>query len=135
MKIIKAYPPNWTELTKHFPIKGKQGILYAWGDTLYNPNGVPVTPWIMAHEEVHGWRQNHGWTAVDKWWERYVNDNAFRFTEELDAHKEEWRQFAWAHEIERTRLSYLDLISKRLSSPLYGSLVSYDEAKRLIVEG
>lgn len=133
MKVIKAYPPNFAELAKHFPIKGRPGILYAFGDTLYNPSGVKVTPWIMAHEEVHGKRQ---WEfGLPAWWATYITHPEWRLKEELLAHQAEMRMFqahnsgfgVWVH--------YLNNIATRLSSPLYGSLLSFEEAKRRIADG
>lgn len=135
MRVIKAYPPNFAALAKHFPIKGKQGILYAFGDTLYNPSGVKVTPWIMAHEEVHGMRQQDEGMFLDRWWDEYISYPDFRLKEELLAHQAEMRMFqahnsgfgVWVH--------YLNNIATRLSSPLYGSLLSFEEAKRRIADG
>lgn len=130
MKVLKAYPPNYPQMTRHFPqIKGKPGILFAYGDTIYNPSNVPLQPWIIAHEEVHGLRQVSDTLA---WWDKYLVDAKFRYDEELLAHREEYRVF-----VERMgdpQGYYLDLVAKRLSSQLYGSIVSYDEAKRKIQE-
>lgn len=136
MKIIKAYPPNFSLLSKHFPIKGKPGILYAWGDVLYNPSGVKVTPWVMAHEEVHGMRQLP--MGLDNWWKWYIGDSPFRLAEELLAHRAEWQSFKTEHVFDPgvfRILNYLNTISTRLSSPLYGSLLSFEEAKRRIADG
>lgn len=137
MKVIKAFPPNWIEIAKVFPVKGKQGILYAYGDRLYNPSGVTVTPWIMAHEEVHGRRQlgEEGDETMDvvRWWDNYLAYEDFRFNEELLAHQAEYKTYRIMNGARLTN-SYLDLMAKRLSSPLYGSMVSYEEALRRIKE-
>lgn len=138
MRVIKAYPPNFSTLAKAFPIKGRPGILYAYGDTLYNPSGVKVTPWIMAHEEVHGMRQEDEGMSLDRWWDEYINYPDFRLKEELLAHQAEWKSFKAEHVYDPgvfRVLGYLDTISTRLSSPLYGSLLSFEEAKRKISDG
>lgn len=128
MKVIKAYPPNFSVLAKRFPIKGKPGILYAWGDTLYNPSGVKVTPWIMSHEEVHGGRQKR--SGLDAWWDNYMKIPGYRLYEELLAHQAEWQAFLrYSNE---PSSPYLDLIATRLSSPLYGSMVAYEDARLAI---
>lgn len=133
MKVIKAFPPNFVQLSKHFPIKGKPGILYAYGDVLYNPSGVKVTPWIMAHEEVHGMRQQDEGMSLGEWWDSYINYDDFRLKEELLAHRAEWQTYKSVHDWSSGY--YLDTISTRLSSPLYGSLLSFEEAKRRISDG
>lgn len=132
MKVIKAYPPNFATLAKAFPIKGRPGILYAFGDKLYNPSGVKVTPWIMAHEMVHGERQQDEGMYLEKWWDEYINYPDFRLKEELLAHRAEWKEY---QKYVTAGGTYLDAISTRLSSPLYGSLLSFEEAKRRIANG
>lgn len=135
MKIIKAYPPNYVALTEHFPIKGKGGVLYAWGDRLYNPSGIKVMPWLMAHESVHGGRQLQrylctipGYTPVENWWIRYVHNPKFRLNEEILAHRAEWEAYKNAIQNPTQRQFYLAMIAGRLSSPLYGSLITPTEA-------
>jgi len=123
MRSIKAYPPNWTELTKHFPIKGKQGVLYAWGDIIYNPSGIIIPPWVERHEEVHGDRQRDEGMSIERWWDEYVNYNDFRLKEEILAHRVEWQKFSGPY-----RDHYLGYMGERLSGPLYGNLITYEEA-------
>lgn len=133
MKIIKAFPPNFAELSLAFPIKGVPGILYAWGDTIYNPSGIKVPHQLVAHEEVHGKRQQDHWHsanvgAVDIWWGRYILDPAFRLAEEILAHRAEWR----AYEGPDAEM-YLERMAERLSSPLYGYLISRFDAREEIL--
>jgi hypothetical protein len=128
MKVLKGYPPNFAALAKVFPIKGKPGILYAWGDKLWNPSGVAVTPWIMAHEMVHGDRQLG--MGLEQWWQRYIDSAVFRYDEEILAHQAEWNAYTGPD-----AARYLDLISARLASPLYGHLLTYYEAREAILNG
>lgn len=128
MKIIRAYPPNFAQIAAAFPVKGRNGILYAYGQTLYNPSGIAVTPWLLAHETVHGNRQ----TVPLVWWDYYINFPDFRFTEELLAHRAEYYRYAELHTEDDTEM-YLTLISQRLASRLYGNMVSEQEARDAIV--
>lgn len=139
MKILKAFPPNYAALAEHFPIKGRQGILYAWGDRLYNPSGIKLLPWLMAHEQTHMDRQlGHylchiaGYTPVENWWIRYVQNPKFRLNEEILAHRAEWQSFLQHTENKAQQQQYLNQIAARLSSPLYGSLLTLSEATREI---
>lgn len=133
MKIIKAFPPNFSEIAKVFPVKGKQGILYAFGNKLYNPSGITVPAWIMAHEETHERQQSKGSMDVAQWWHLYLRDSYFRFYEELEAHQVEYKAYQqWS---DKPSQDYLDLLAKRLSSPLYQLPISYEEAKRRISDG
>lgn len=136
MKIIKTFPPNWPEIAKHFPVKGKQGILYAYGNILYNPSGVEVSPWILRHEEVHGRRQlgeeGDERMSVKRWWDEYIAYEDFRYKEELLAHQREWQSYV--EQMGDVNGYYLDAIAKRLSSPLYGRMVTFEQARKAIQE-
>lgn len=144
MKIIRAYPPNYNAIAGAFPfIKGRPGILYAWGDRIYNPSGADVPFWIMKHEETHGLRQQSCRLAghcdmvdvrIEDWWDRYIAEPQFRLQEELAAHREEWKAYISRVPNQKDREMYLTMIAQRLSGKLYGSMVNEFEAKRLIQE-
>lgn len=132
MKIIKAYPPNFSQLKKAFPfIVGRPGILYAWGDRIFNPSGVKVTPWILAHEEVHSKQQQQADPyirySIQDWWDKYLAYPIFRLEQEIEAHQAEYRAYPF-----QGNLTYLEQIAERLSSPLYGNLISKEDARRAI---
>jgi hypothetical protein len=134
MRVLRAFPPNFTHIAKVFPfIRGKQGILYAYGDTLYNPSGVPVTPWIAAHEAIHMARQKA--QGVTDWWGSYLTNPTFRLDEEVLAHRAEWATFKLTKYSDNQKARYLTQMAERLSSPLYGGLVLEHEAMALILGG
>lgn len=144
MKIIKAYPPLYSRIVEAFPyIKGRPGILFAWGDRLYYPNpttkaqDLPV--WIEAHEEVHGKRQMENFSdyyqeAIEDWWDKYIADPEFRLQEEIPAHQAEWRAYrdTFPENSPFDPCPYLTRVAERLSGPLYGNLISYEEARKVI---
>lgn len=144
MKIIKAYPPNFSPLKKAFPfIVGRPGILYAWGDRIYNPSGVKVQPWLLAHEEVHGRQQTSGpynevldVLDVLEWWDSYINLPAFRLKQEIEAHRVEWKAYlsTFPENSPFDPCPYLERMAERLSSPLYGNMISKAEAKHEIAD-
>lgn len=138
MRIIKAFPPNWPAIAAAFPqIKGKQGILYAYGDRIFNPSGGVVAPWLVRHEEVHGLRQEAlddpdtscAWPVggITKWWTRYIQNPSFRLNEEILAHRAEWQHYSGPYPDR-----YLGMMAERLSGPLYGNLISVEQAVKEI---
>jgi len=130
MRIIRAFPPNFARIASVFPaVKGRQGILYAWGDTIYNPSGIKVLPYLVAHERVHGMRQGG---AIEDWWDKYLHDTKFRRYEEVLAHQTEWQAFLDTGPNCHEQELYLTMIAQRLSSKLYGNMVCEVEAKDLI---
>lgn len=136
MKIIRAYPPNFVAIRTAFPqVVGRQGILYAWGDRVYNPSGVNVPWWLHEHEETHGKRQlagtvlRHGEDSpVNAWWDRYIRDATFRLEEEIPAHQAEWRVFKSIKLNHKDQKTYLASMAQRLSGPLYNNMISLADA-------
>ena len=129
MRIIKAFPPNYNQIVKAFPfIRGRVGILYAWGDRLFNPSNIEVPPYLMSHEKVHGERQLKGrQNSIEKWWGQYMEDPHFRLKEELLAHIAEYEAYHREHSDKDTE-RYLSTIASRLSSSLYGNLCTKAQA-------
>ena len=124
---LRRFPPNIEEIRKVFPLTGEE--IFAYGNTIYNPSGITLSPELQAHEEVHAKQQ-----AFDPrgWWDRYLIDPQFRLEQELEAHQVEYRTFCRNHKDRNLRNRYLMAIAKRLSGPVYGSIVSQKEARKLI---
>lgn len=129
MKIVNAFPPNFLLIIEHFPEAKRRGAIFTYGDTVYAPRGVVVTPSLKYHETVHVNQQ----TAIgpDVWWRRYIDDVQFRFEQEVEAHRREYQWFASNSPYSKNQA--LHDISSRLSGKLYGKLVTQDEAKRRIL--
>ena len=132
MKIIVARPPNFAAIAAALPMAYKPGVIFCFGDSIYNPAGGPISPWIMTHERVHSKQQGADPLA---WWDRYIADVEFRFAQELEAHRAEWR--AWLAAAARNRAErrgYMVIIGMRLAGPLYGEMVRFAEARDLILK-
>lgn len=134
MNIVIARPPNYDQIAAVFPIERFPGAFFCYGDTIYNPSGSVIPPALLAHESVHSQRQTSLRIAgnPERWWEFYLADPAFRLAEELPAHRAEWQHFCGQGYGRGERRRYLSQIAQRLSSPLYGSLVTKDKARSLI---
>lgn len=115
MKIEIAEPPMIEEIDAAFGCRG-QAILYAWGDTIYNPTGFTVPDYLKAHEAVHGQHQNG---SVEAWWRKYIADAEFRYEQELAAHREEFRVQAAKLRDRNARERLLMRTASRLVAPLY----------------
>lgn len=126
MKIIRAFPPNYVELRSRFKLRPDQKVVFAWGDKIYNPWGLRVPLHIEKHEEVHGQRQGD---MVKEWWRRYIDEPEFRLFEELLAHRVEFATLASIIKNPTAIERALHETAEKLASPLYGSLISVEEAK------
>lgn len=130
MRIVNEYPPNIDAIDAAFKTRDVQGVVYCYGDAIYNPFGIDVPKWIVDHEIVHSARQGDDPAG---WWVTYIADPKFRFDEELLGHIEEYRSFCAEYSRNRAaRRTYLTAIAKRLAGPVYGNIVSVDRAKAMI---
>lgn len=128
MNVETSYPPNYSEILKHFDIKDRKTIVFTFGDTLHNPGGGNISPDLMAHEETHQRQQGK---SPEDWWEKYLADPDFRLAQELAAYRVQYRAIVGRPQ----KRAVLQKISKDLSGPMYGNIISRDQAKQLIKEG
>jgi len=126
MNIVQAWPPNIDAIRFRFKLNGSE--IFAYGDTIYNPTGVPLPPSLLAHEEVHQRQQGDDPAG---WWERYLIDAKWRFAQELEAHQVEYSVLCTNADRKRRRF-YLAQLARRLSSPMYGNVATLEKCKRLI---
>jgi hypothetical protein len=113
----------FNRIVEVFPKASGHGVLFAFGDTIYNPSGAVIPPPLLAHEEVHGRRQTRNAgeifraTQVERWWEQYLKDPEFRYDEELYAHVAEFKaQMPYDRNL---RAKLLMSTAQRLIAPLY----------------
>lgn len=131
MKVIVARPPLFDLIDAAFHVAGKP-VVFAWGNAIYNPTGCPVSREIAHHEAVHQKQQG---SDPEAWWRRYIDDKTFRLEQEIPAHQVQYGEFCLHNangQIRSNRRRYLHLMARRLSSPLYGSLVPYERARALL---
>lgn len=120
MKIEIAQPPMMAEIQAVFPEATKPGVIFAWGDTIYNPSGGEIPPPLLAHEAMHGCRQTwrDGATeSIENWWRKYLIDPEFRYNEELKAHVAELKA-QWPRDRNKRAQLFMST-AKRLTAPLY----------------
>ena len=129
MIVVRDYPPLFDEIDAKFRVRGKRGVIFSWGDRIYNPHGVDIPPALMVHEQVHGARQLGD---VEGWWRRYIDDVVFRFNEELLAHQAEYDAMCEAARDRRERRWALKVVANRLAGGLYGSMITKDVARQLL---
>jgi hypothetical protein len=127
MKIVIDNPPNISAIKLVFPLSGKE--IFAWGDIIYNPGNVQIPAWLVEHEMIH--QKQQGDDTVG-WWNRYLVDPQWRIEQELEAHRREYKVFCLHNKDRNVQARYLNSIASRLSSALYGNVVSKLEALRKI---
>ncbi len=133
MDILVAQPPNIWEIREAFPLTGQE--IFCWGDIIYNPSNGKIPSWLIAHEQVHQRQQGDDPQA---WWDRYLIDTEWRFKQELEAHRMEYNVFcispAGLNQRNRKR-AFLKSLARRLSSPMYGRVATYQQCRMAIKTG
>jgi len=134
MEIVIAPPPIFDKIVAVFPSAANKGVIFTWGNTIFNPSGIHVNENLYAHETVHRDHQAKG-ESVEKWWERYLDDVEFRLTEELPAHQLEYKTFCGRNKDRNHRVNYLHAVANRLASPLYGNVMTKQAAIKALMQG
>jgi hypothetical protein len=119
MTVRVERPPNFDQILAAFPGADASGVIFAYGDDIFSPGGADISPALLAHEAVHGRRQQGpGEMSPEIWWALYIQDPKFRYREELYAHVAEYK--AQAGPLDRNaRARLLQVTAKRLIAPLY----------------
>lgn len=129
MNIVRGFPPNIEEIRKHF--KPRSTTVYTYGENLYAPLGEKsVSADLLVHETTHSLQQGF---EPEEWWKKYYDDPKFRLEQELEAY---WAQYQYIKgrfgRPERRRA--LKKICRDISSQVYGNMITFEEAMRLITK-
>lgn len=131
MKVIHAFPPNYEEICKVFPIAGIKTIVFTYGDILYRPGRSGAVPGhLKTHERTHEKQQGNDPAG---WWAKYLVDKDFRLSQEVEAYRRQYRYFISTNHNIKEQVVFLDRIADDLSSEIYGNMVTKEEAKKLII--
>lgn len=129
--IRMEYPPNIGQIRAAFKLTGAE--IFAWDGIIYSPSSPTVSPALVEHEKVH-FRQQRDVGGPEIWWDRYIADPAFRLEQEMEAHIVEYRAYSETHGRPQRR-RYLEVLARRLASPMYGGVITKKAAKARIKRG
>ena len=115
--------PLLDKVVKHFKLKNIENIIFTYGDTIYTDNKLSYD--LITHETTHIMQQRN---YEDVWWVLYLAGKKFRLNQEEEAYK---RQYQVAI---KNGDYILDKIANDLSGKMYGEIISYNEAGKLIVK-
>jgi macrodomain Ter protein organizer (MatP/YcbG family) len=128
MKFSKDIPDIYARCHERFGVEWDNGVIFAWGDTIYCKEDI--TQDMMEHEATHLLQQEP--MGVDAWWDKYMEDDAFRLSQEVEAYRNQYL-FIQKHIKDRNALTvYKHKIAKQLSSSIYGNICTYNEALDLL---
>lgn len=130
IQIYKTPPPQWIldAVKEKFSAKWEDGVIFTYGMIISNIEGI-ISEDTFKHECTHVAQQNA--YGADAWWKRYLEDDTFRFEQELEAYRNQF-DFAKLNCSSGQLLDILKHCAYTLSGPLYGNVVDYDKAVQLI---
>lgn len=128
MNVIKNYPPNFEKIKAVFPVRSN--TVYTYGDVIYAPEvEFRLPPDLIEHERTHFVQQAND---PESWWDRYLKDPEFRFNQELSAYRNQYRFYCRMVKDRNRTFKFLTVLARDLSSDLYGNVVDFFSATRLI---
>lgn len=128
--VVTKYPPNIEKIKKVFDIEGRS-VLFAYTPFIFNPLNGRIDEPLRIHELTHMAQQGEN-GGPEKWWDKYLEDTEFRLEQEVEAYSNQYNSYCTFDKDRNARSNFLVHISKELSSDLYGNLIPYSQAFKLI---
>lgn len=98
--------------------------IFAYGDCIYTNNALPQD--ILIHEMCH--LNQQATVGLDNWVEQFLNDPQARLRFELEAYRVQLHTIKDRNQRDRRRRES----ARNLSSALYGNIIDYDTAFKLL---
>jgi len=129
---IKYNQPNkfgiYERAVKQFEVDFEKGIIFTIGNKIYTNQDLSED--VIIHETTHIKQQSD--YGVEEWWDKYFEDDEFRFTQELEAYRNQYNFFQKTCKDRNKVFELLKFCAKCLSGTMYGNLCSFDKAVKLI---
>ena len=132
IKYVNTPPTNgiYEKAQKKWGVDFDKGIIFTYGNTIYSK--IPLTPDLIVHETTHVRQHAEYKGGPKKWWDRYLEDDEFRLSQEVEAYKAQYKWFL-KNEPDREKCHLaLHGIALLLSGPMYGNLLPYRKVVRRI---
>ncbi len=130
---LSPYPPPqklYKRLKLHFGTDFEDGIIFVYGDTIHTK--YKMTQDLYDHEATHVRQQEK--IGKEKWWDMYLAVPIFRLEQELEAYRAQYKTIKKEVKNREKVFKNLHRIAKDLSGPMYGNLLTYQEAMKKIKE-
>lgn len=127
--VVYKKPPAhiYDKCVELFGANFEKGTIFAYDGKIYARRMLPDD--VIAHEMVHLRQQKE--IGVENWWKKYFVDPKFRLEQEVEAYRSQY-SYLQHHSNRNHRRMMVDHIVETLSGPIYGNLVSEEEALNLI---
>lgn len=131
MNISYEKPPVFDNLNKYFGIQWPGSVVVTYGDTIHSGSSLPISADLLCHEKTHMKQQLS--MGVDAWWQRYLEDPAFRLSQEIEAYKNQSTFIKKTIKDRERSFAMRVRLAKDCASPMYGNIITMKEALDLII--
>jgi hypothetical protein len=124
MKIINENPPNIEAIQTKFKLH--KGVIFTYGDIIYNPDKGEIDEFILCHEQKHCEQQGD---KPNEWWNKYLIDPEFRIKQETEAYGEQYKFIKDKIKEKKIVNIMLERLAGTLCGEIYGNVLTFNEAK------
>lgn len=129
MKLSSQIPDIYPRLHDKFGVEWDRGLIIAHKGVIHS-KGMFLPEQKYVHEEVHIQQQEK--MGVDKWWDKYIDDPEFRKLQEAEAYREEMKYVEKNIKDRNLKYRIKHDIAVTFASEIYGGIITYSEALKLI---
>jgi len=115
-------PPNWNQIVEKFGVSWGR-IVVSYSPAVYSAK--MLTEDLIAHESVHLKQQGE---KPDEWWSRYLNDETFRLSQEIEAYAAQFKFFKNKSKDRNYLFRIRHKLALDLSGSMYGHCIDFQEA-------
>jgi hypothetical protein len=130
--VIRSKPPIYDKIVAKIGTPPETAV-FTYGDAIYAPSDGALSDDLIEHEKKHVEQQRA--IGKDEWWTRYLDDVDFRITQELEAYRAQYRAVTASHKDRNARARALVSMAGTFAGTMYGRVISFHEASRLIKAG
>lgn len=131
MLITNKKPKEYDVLKKHFPELDFDKHVITINGVIHSK--YPMPPNVLVHEMIHVMQQRQV-PSEDDFLEHFINDPKFRLGCEVEAYNAEYAFLKHGFVSKDYLQEKLRDMCNILSGPLYGNIISYSEALKLITK-
>lgn len=125
--VKKAITTIWAK-NKRIP-SNIADICYTYGPFCYSPRELSRD--LIVHESVHT-EQQERIGGAELWWDKYGQDEAFRYSQELEAYRAQYK-YIKATMGDRKAFKHADLFASEMSAEMYGGMCNKAQALKDIL--
>ena len=136
MELVSEYPPCYEAVHKELPLANPKTSAFTYGNKIYVPEQKTdqIGATVLQHETQHSEQQDKI-GSPEAWWEKWIADKEFRLEQEGEAYARQYWFFCANKKDRNARARMLHHLCANMSGDMYGRMCSYEEAKKIILNG